>query len=80
MSRLNWSKWGSDFLLSLMRHVGTATATWGGVSFQDGKFDASDLHSLWIAILAGAIIPTVATYLQKGPEEDTAPLPPPPNP
>lgn len=66
---LNWQHWGRDFLLSLMRHIGTAGMTWSGMSLQDGKLDASDLHSLWIAVLAGAVLPTLFTALQSPPTD-----------
>lgn len=68
---LNWAKWGRDFVFSVMRHIGTAGMTWTGLSFQDGKLDATDLHSLWIAILSGAILPTLFTALQSPPTEET---------
>lgn len=67
---LNWQKWGRDFLLSVMRHIGTAGMTWTGLSMQDGKLDVADFHALWIAILAGAILPTLFTAFQSPPSDE----------
>lgn len=77
---LNWTKWGRDFLLSLMRHVGTALATWGGLSLQDGVITRAEWHALWIAILSGAVIPTLVTAFQNPPADDATAPPPAPKP
>lgn len=61
---LNWSKWGLDFFASLGRHIGTAGMTWLSIGVVNGKVD---WQSLWIAILTGAVLPTVFTFLQSHP-------------
>ena len=60
--KINWEKWGLDFYQSLGRHVGTAGMTWLGLGVKGGKLDWSDL---WVALLAGAILPTVFTFIQQ---------------
>lgn len=64
MMKLDWSKWGLDFFTSLGRHIGTAGMTWLGLGLNNGKVD---WHDLWIALLTGAILPTVFTFLQSSP-------------
>ena len=61
---LNWSKWGLEFWQSLMRHVGTAGMTWIGLGIKDGVVD---WKGLGVAIMVGAVLPTVFTFLQKNP-------------
>lgn len=53
-----------------MRHTGTAGMTWIGLSLQDGKLDMQDVHHLWIAVITGAILPTLFTALQNPPTEE----------
>ncbi len=64
---LNWQKWGRDFVQSLGRHIGTAGMTWLGLGLKDGVINWG---SLWIALLLGAVLPTVFTFLQKTPLPD----------
>lgn len=64
MSTLNWQKWGLSFWQSLARHIGTAGMTWLGLGVKDGKVDWGNL---WVAILVGAVLPSVFTFLQTTP-------------
>lgn len=61
---LDWSKWGYDFFASLGRHIGTAGMTWLGLGIQNNRIDWKDL---WVAIVAGGILPTIFTFLQSFP-------------
>lgn len=77
---LNWSKWWLEFFKSFGRHLGTAGATWVGMYSTQGNID---WHSLWVALVAGAILPCVFTFLQSNPvpdEEAAQPTPPTPGP
>lgn len=71
---LNWNKWGRDFFASLGRHIGTAGMTWLGLGVKDGQIE---WHNLWLALITGAVLPTVFTYLQSTPvpEETTVSTP-----
>lgn len=67
LKRFNWQKWGLDFFQSLGRHIGTAGMTWLGIGIKDG---AIDWNSLWVALVAGALLPTIFTFLQRNPVPD----------
>lgn len=61
---LNWQKWGMSFWQSLARHIGTAGMTWLGLGVKDGQIKWKDL---WVALLVGAVLPSVFTFLQSTP-------------
>lgn len=64
---LKWNKWGITFFQSLGRHIGTAGMTWLGLGFKDGRVE---WHNLWLALLTGAVMPAVFTFLQTTPVPD----------
>lgn len=65
--KLNWQKWGLAFWSSLARHVGTAGTTFIALGVKDGKIE---WHNLWVAIVAGGVMPAVFTFLQSTPAPD----------
>lgn len=67
---MNWSKWGRDFFASLGRHIGTAGMTWLGLGVKDGRIEWGNL---WAALIIGAILPTVFTFLQTSPVPEDEP-------
>ena len=75
---MNWKKWGFDFWQSLGRHIGTAGLTWLSLGVKDGRIQWRDLY---VAIIVGAVLPTVFTFLQTSPlpmDESAPPTPPQP--
>lgn len=72
--KLNWEKWGYDFVTSVLRHTGTAGLAALATATSTGKLD---WHALGWGILCGGIIPTVFTFLQKTPlpEDEEKPQP-----
>ena len=61
---LNWSKWGTDFIASVLRHVGTAGLTAASTCAIDGRLDWKRFGA---AVLIGGVIPSVFTYLKDSP-------------
>lgn len=64
---MNWSKWGRDFLASVLRHVGTAGLTTLSTSYVSGKMN---WEVLLTGVVCGGIVPTVFTFLQNTPLPD----------
>lgn len=71
---IRWDKWGKDFLFSLMRHCGTAGMAWMGTNTITGQPAWSTFKTLPLAIMFGAVLPTLWTKLQNPPkdEDDTS--------
>lgn len=69
--KINWERWGYDFVNQILRHVGTAGLCWGGLSAREGKID---WPNLWVFLLTGAILPTLFTFFSKGlpPDEEAS--------
>lgn len=63
----NWSKWGLDFWQSVVRHIGTAGMAWLGTNAVTGVDGKHSLETLPLALLFGAIMPSVFTFLQNSP-------------
>ena len=59
-----YKRWLLLNLNQLMRHTGVALTTWAGTGLvEQGRVN---LHSLWIAFLAGAFFPTLAAFMSAG--------------
>lgn len=60
--KLAWQRWLYGLWDSLLRHIGTAALTWGGLTAKHWN----EVHSLWgdlgVALLCGAIVPTMANW------------------
>lgn len=71
--RLRWGKYWYDFFSSVLKHVGTALAGWGGVNVASAtgmNVEALNVKHLVIFIMAAGVIPAVAAFLQKTPLPD----------
>lgn len=63
--RLNWERWFYEMADRCARHVGTSLLTCGALSIKHWQDLSGNLiGDVLVSILAGAIIPTVALYLQ----------------
>ena len=79
--KLNWNRWVYDMVNQMMRHVGTAGLTWGGLTIKHGRdLNGQIWGDLGICLLCGAILPTIFNFLQTtGLPEDEDRQPPKPN-
>lgn len=71
--KLRWGKYWYDFFSSVLKHVGTALAGWGGVNVASAtgmNVEALNWKHLLIFIVAAGVIPAVAAFLQKTPLPD----------
>jgi hypothetical protein len=68
--KLNWGRYWYDFFSSVLKHVGTALAGWGGINIASASgvnVPALDAKALGIFILSAGIIPAVAAFWTKTP-------------
>jgi hypothetical protein len=71
--KLNWERYWYDFFSSVLKHVGTALAGWGGINIASAagaNVPALDAKALGIFILSAGIIPAVAAFWAKTPLPD----------
>lgn len=71
--KLNWEKYWYEFGGSILKHVGTALAGWGGVNVAASQgVDVPTLNwkALGIFIMAAGVIPAVSSFWQKTPLPD----------
>lgn len=71
--KLKWEKYWYDLGTSVIKHVGTALAGWGGINIANASGVAVptlDWKALGIFILAAGIIPAIASFWQRQPLPD----------
>lgn len=68
--RLKWADYWYNFSASILKHIGTALAGWGGVniaSTQGIDVPKLDWRSLGIFIVAAGIVPALASFWSRTP-------------
>lgn len=71
--KLKWDKYFYDLGSSVLKHIGTALAGWGGLNIahaSGAEVPALDWKALGIFIIAAGIIPAVSAFWQKNPLPD----------
>lgn len=61
---VKWEKWLLTFWGMLAQSMGVAGSTWLGMGLKNGRIAWEDL---WVALLTGAILPTVFGFLRTNP-------------
>lgn len=64
MIRLDWGRWLYDMFNGMVRHSGTALLTCGALTWKHWNDVHAGLSDVGVSILAGAIIPTLATFFR----------------
>lgn len=69
-----YEKFGREFANSLMRHLASATGVWAVLERENISW-----RNFVLAVLVGAVVPTIREVFAKGiPEDDPEPVKPPP--